>query len=118
MAAGLRSLHAFWVGGAGAGGATPACGPHSLLAPWVGGAGVPAEAPETGGYRSLLAWWTGGAGSTGEVEPPAPAPAPVAGVPRRVRLPQALVDELALRRIDEDDVLLLLAWQISAGLVH
>lgn len=138
MAAGFRSLHAFWVGGAGAGsapagvrsmlapwvggaGAAPAAtqpGYRSLLAPWVGGAGAAPEPPTGAGYGSLLAFWVGGAGAQIEVGPtPAPSPAPI-GSPRRVQLPPALVNELALRRIDEDDVLLLLAWQIAAGLVH
>jgi hypothetical protein len=117
VAAGFRSLHAFWVGGAGAGITPAAGGPRSLLAPWVGGVGVPPAAPQTGGFRSLLAWWTGGAGSTGKPPAPAPAPQPV-GFGRRIPLPQALIGELALRRIDEDDVLLLLAAQIASGQIH
>ena len=57
--AGVRSLLAFWIGGAGSTGSAPAeVGFRSLLAPWIGGAGQPVN-PR--GVRGLLAFWMGGA---------------------------------------------------------
>jgi hypothetical protein len=59
MAAGFRSpLPILGLGAEGT-----RAGVRSMLAPWLGGAGVAGIAPETsGGYRSLLAFWAGGAG--------------------------------------------------------
>lgn len=54
------------------------------------------------------------AGRTG----PGPAPTPSPGPIGRMALPPRLVDELRLRRIEEDDVLLIIAAQIAAGLLH
>lgn len=71
MADGYRSLLAFWAGGAANNGAAPA-GVTSLLAPWIGGAGTTSTPATTPGITSLLAPWIGGAGSAG-------APASVPG---------------------------------------
>lgn len=144
MSVGFRSPFAFWVGGGGVAEPEPTTGPRSLLAPWVGGAGVPASgatagqrsllapwvggagattAPPAaqGGYASLLGFWVGGAGATADViTPPAPPAGPGVGRrPQRVRLPAELLDDLRLRRIDEDDVLLLIAAHlIATGSLH
>lgn len=48
---------------------------------------------------------------------PGPAPGPQGGS-MRMRLPRELVEAQRARRITEDDVLLLLAASIAAGIVH
>lgn len=107
MAAGPRSLLAFWMGGAGA--PPAAVGVRSMLAPWIGGASAP---PNTqAGYTSLLAFWAGGAAGLGDIAPPDPGPSPPGG--RRIRVPAAM------RLKDDDDLLLLIAAQLAAsGLLH
>lgn len=72
---GYRGLLAFWCGGATSITPTAAAGVHSLLAPWLGGAGV--SQTGTTGYRALLASWLGGAGVPA-FEPTAPLEQPPA----------------------------------------
>ena len=67
MAAGFRSLFAFWSGGAGSVTPVTSGGARSLLAHWIGGASSPTAAV-SGGYRSLLAFWMGGATNGPEAE--------------------------------------------------
>ncbi len=67
MAAGVRSLLAFWAGGAGASPAATQAGVKSPLAFWLGGAGVPTAATQAS-VRGLLAFWMGGA-SAADAEP-------------------------------------------------
>ena len=76
MAAGSRSLLAFWAGGAGSVTPTTTGGVRSLLAPWMGGASAPPAATTTGGVRSLLAFWIGGGTAGVAPEPPPVPPAP------------------------------------------
>ena len=65
MAAGFRSPLPLLGLGAGAAPTTTA-GVRSMLAPWLGGAGSAGVAPTTdAGVRSLLAFWIGGAGTDG-----------------------------------------------------
>jgi len=65
MAAGFRSPLPLLGLGAGAAPTTTA-GVRSMLAPWIGGAGSAGVAPTTNaGVRSLLAFWVGGAGTAG-----------------------------------------------------
>lgn len=65
MAAGFRSPLPLLGLGAGAAPTTTA-GVRSMLAPWIGGAGSAGVAPTTdAGVRSLLAFWIGGAGTVG-----------------------------------------------------
>ena len=67
--AGVRSMLAPWIGGAGVAPSGTTAGVRSMLAPWIGGAGV---APTTdAGVRSLLAFWVGGAGVSVTPEPEA-----------------------------------------------
>lgn len=47
--------------------------------------------------------------------PPAPT-APIGG--RRIQLPFALIDELRFQRLDEDDLLLIIAAQIASNSIH
>lgn len=92
MAAGPRSLLAFWLGGAAAppGGSTQAgvrgllapwiggaSAPvvrrpsvRSLLAPWIGGASKPPTAASSAGVRGMLAFWLGGASAGVQTAPP------------------------------------------------
>lgn len=48
--------------------------------------------------------------------PPVPPSGPI-GV-RRVQLPFALIDELRFQRLDEDDILLIIAAQIASNSIH
>jgi hypothetical protein len=59
MAAGVRGLLAFWVGGASA--SPSQAGVRSFLAPWIGGASAEPAGTTQAGFRSLLAPWLGGA---------------------------------------------------------
>lgn len=126
MAAGVRSLFAFWSGGAGsepvttqagvrsllapwAGGASAAeapaaaAGVRSLLAPWMGGAAA-GEAPSTiAGYRSLFAAWAGGASASASVEPPAEEPPGGTITRHRVRRRVQRVYPPPVHDINEDD---------------
>lgn len=71
MAAGFRSPLPLLGLGAGAAPTTTA-GVRSMLAPWIGGAGSAGVAPTTdAGVRSLLAFWIGGAGVSVTPEPEA-----------------------------------------------
>ena len=63
----MRSLLAFWIGGAGAAAPTADAGVRSLLAPWIGGASAPAGDAQAG-VRGLLAPWIGGAGAAPVVD--------------------------------------------------
>lgn len=101
MAAGFKSLLAPWIGGVSAAGEQGSV--RGMLAPWIGGANAPADATQAG-YRGLLAFWMGGA-SAGARPPPA-QPGIGGG---SLRLPRRLIDELRHQRIDEDDLLLLMA---------
>lgn len=67
----MRSLLAYWAGGAGTPPGAANAGYKSLLAHWAGGAcGVtPADVK---GYRSLLAFWAGGACAGVAPEPDTP----------------------------------------------
>jgi len=61
---GIRSPFAFWIGGAAVNGSTPTvqASIRGLLAPWLGGAGMePAAEDRRAGLRSLFAFWLGGA---------------------------------------------------------
>lgn len=48
--------------------------------------------------------------------PPVPPPGPISG--RRIQLPFALVDQLRLQRMDEEDILLIIAAQIASHSIH
>ena len=48
--------------------------------------------------------------------PPVPPSQPIGG--RRIQLPSAFIDQLRLQRIDEDDILLIIAAQISTGQLY
>lgn len=57
---------------------TPSAGVRSMLAPWIGGAGVTPSSGSPSGYRSLLAFWAGGAANIGEAPQPEPeTPRPI-----------------------------------------
>ncbi len=134
----MRSLLAFWAGGASAVTPTEQAGARSLLAPWIGGAAAPPAAEEQVGVRSLLAPWMGGAGSAQVVEqygargllafwiggaaagpdvtPPEPVPLPPSG--GGIRLPRRLIDAQRAGLIEADEILLLIAGSVAAGLLH
>lgn len=48
--------------------------------------------------------------------PPVPPSGPIGA--RRIQLPFALVDELRFQRLDEDDILLIIAAQIASNSIH
>lgn len=58
-------------------------------------------------------------GSFSRIAPPVPPtpPSQPTGA-RRIQLPPAFIDQLRLQRIDEDDILLIIAAQISTGQLH
>lgn len=90
--AGVRSLFAFWLGGAGAPQAAATVGFRTALPPW--GAGVSTVPPAaTAGAQSMFAFWMGGAGLFISPEQ-APEVSPLFDGPRRrwIRDPD---DELA-----------------------
>jgi hypothetical protein len=82
---------------------------RSLLAPWVGGASLPVSTP---GYRSLLAFWAGGAVVGQQATPP------VLRGGGRYYVPQRLRRDYREQLIDEDELLLLMAAEIVAGVLH
>jgi hypothetical protein len=86
---------------------------RGLLAFWAGGAVVGAD-PASTAPRSLLAFWMGGA-SIG-LAPTQPDVQIVGGFTWRPS--PMLADDLRSKRISNDDLLLLLAAQVAAGLVH
>ncbi len=56
----MRSLLAYWIGGAGSAAVAVQAGAKSMLAFWSGGAGgIPVI--EQAGVRSMFAFWAGGA---------------------------------------------------------
>lgn len=141
MAAGPRSLLAFWIGGAGAttdetqagvrsllapwiGGASAApeaetqAGVRSLLAPWIGGAGAASAAAEQAAVRSLLAFWLGGAAAGTAVEPPTPQPFDLRGGGRRLPIPPDLVDRMRRQLIEEDEVIVMVLLAALPGLLR
>jgi hypothetical protein len=71
MAAGARSLQAFWMGGAGSAPAAVNAGARSMLAHWMGGAGSAAPVAN-GGVRGMLGFWAGGFAAGPAIEPPTP----------------------------------------------
>lgn len=83
---------------------------RGLLAFWAGGAVTGAD-PAAAAPRSLLAFWMGGAsiGFTPDVVPMVP----IGWYP-----PPLLADGLRTKRITNDDLLLLIAAEIAAGLLH
>lgn len=93
MAAGVRSLLAFWSGGAGALTPTTQAGVRGLLAPWMGGAG--AGGVTQAGVKGLLAFWMGGAASLVEATT-APVTQAPAGRPMRLRVRQEEDEEIML----------------------
>jgi hypothetical protein len=92
--------------------AETAAGVRSMLAPWMGGASsTPADT--SGGYRSLLAFWMGGASAPAYVPPePRPPGGTYYDLPARVR------DDIRDGLLDEDELLLLLAWMCASGAIH
>jgi hypothetical protein len=139
MAAGPRSLLAFWAGGAGATASETLAGVRGLLAPWIGGASAePADTGAQGGVRSLLAPWIGGAGAATTTEQqaavrsllafwlggasagvaPAPAPAPPIQAGRRVVIPPELVERMRRHQIEEDEVITMVLLAALPGLLR
>jgi hypothetical protein len=86
---------------------------RGLLAFWAGGAVTGAD-PASAAPRSLLAFWAGGA-CIGVVPEPEAPPATGGSV---WRPPTVWADGLREKRITNDDLLLLLAAEIAAGLLH
>lgn len=92
---------------------------RSLLAFWIGGAGD-GPAPDTqGGYRSLLAFWTGGATSVGSTPEPQPTPTDfhpgVGGGKRKRRKVTVEIDgeQFTVRSADEAVALLEQAKELA-----
>jgi hypothetical protein len=86
---------------------------RGLLAFWAGGAVIGAD-PASAAPRSLLAFWAGGACIGVAPEPETPIFSG-GGV---WRPPTVWADGLREKRITNDDLLLLLAGEIAAGLLH
>lgn len=138
MAAGYRSLLAFWAGGAASPPFVPPPPPtarpavRSLLAFWMGGAemGVPVASTGAQGYRSLLAYWAGGAQSPGFGPPPPPPPPPPKFVtptggggaldPRWTSLTKAKYFPGIREMIEKDDQLILdvILMAITKDILH
>lgn len=79
-----------------------AAGVHSLLAFWIGGAG---RQPPQGSVRSLLAFWAGGA-AAGPAAPPVAPPVQTGAVgPPYQRMRQAVKRP---RRIDDEEIFALI----------
>jgi hypothetical protein len=116
MAAGFRSPLPIL----GLGAEVTQAGVRSMLAPWLGGAGVAGVTPETsGGYRSLLAFWVGGAGAVRAPSIGGGGGGVGLGVLRRIPVPPQVVDDLRQQLIDEDELMLLMAAHIAgSGLLN
>ena len=110
MAAGVRSLLAFWAGGAAS--SPTQAGVKSPLAFWMGGAAA-SPVVSSAGVRSLLAFWAGGASSV-SVTPAPPAVGGGGRMPRRITHAEALREQ----QLAEDELILLfVASAVRCGLI-
>lgn len=93
MAAGFRSLAAFWAGGASA--SSIQAGVRSPAAFWLGGASARVNPATQAGVYSLLAFWLGGAGAR---------PRQGGGGGGGHHQPHYTAPQLAKRRLDDADL--------------